>query len=451
MAEFVTFENATLVSGVTSTQYFLPVRLNDKNIGVHLYEFNTTDPDVDLVPPTTPLKIKGDITLYDSATSYSGGAGLAVTINNSALAIPLFKIPQDADLYPDIEFETPTIVTNLTSLDQYCVVSLDNTYYGIPVYSYGCLYTNRNMDISALSAIAPPPVNTVIRVGKPTLDVTENNGGTYLNSRIKTYSDAVRRIKQFLGHPTINLDMCDDIVAAMLDQSVEFYTKYAGYTDEYLIFNTNIYQRGYGLRLDKIFSSTPEMRNTAYGSGSASFDYDLNATRKVLDVYSFGQGQGTGVNTLFTIEQAFAEQTYFQIFLPSHNWDLVTWDIMKQWLDVREKTLAQTPYYRFDPKTQLLRIIPEPYPTQAYYGLIGCYVIEPIKDIISERWVLYYATALTKIHIGNVRGKYNIQMMGGGTVNYNDMLQQGLTEKKELETELLNSYGEATPPLIFLQ
>jgi hypothetical protein len=68
-----------------------------------------------------------------------------------------------------------------------------------------------------------------------------------------------------------------------------------------------------------------------------------------------------------------------------------------------------------------------------------------------ERWVENYALALTKIAIGNIRGKYMaMQLFGGGTINYNDLLAQGLKEKEELEKELMNGYGEAAPARFFL-
>jgi hypothetical protein len=120
---------------------------------------------------------------------------------------------------------------------------------------------------------------------------------------------------------------------------------------------------------------------------------------------------------------------------------------MKGWLDTRSKVLAQTPYFRFDAKTQIFKILPEPYANQNYYGVIGCYVEAPIKQVINERWVMYYALALTKIAMGQIRGKFGgMVLFGGGTLNANDVLSQGLAEKKELEEELLKSFGEVMPP-----
>jgi hypothetical protein len=41
-------------------------------------------------------------------------------------------------------------------------------------------------------------------------------------------------------------------------------------------------------------------------------------------------------------------------------------------------------------------------------------------------------------------------MFGGGTLNFNDLLSQGLKEKDELEKELMNGYGEVCPARFFV-
>jgi hypothetical protein len=110
-----------------------------------------------------------------------------------------------------------------------------------------------------------------------------------------------------------------------------------------------------------------------------------------------------------------------------------------------------TPHFRFDPKSQILRIIPEPIPEQSYLGIVGCYLERPIKDIINERWVFRYSMALTKITVANVRGKYTgTNLFGGGSVNYGDFMNQGTSERDALEAELKNSAEDVTPPMFFI-
>jgi hypothetical protein len=109
------------------------------------------------------------------------------------------------------------------------------------------------------------------------------------------------------------------------------------------------------------------------------------------------------------------------------------------------------PHFRFDPKTQILRIIPEPIPEQTYLGVVGCYIERPIKDLINERWIFRYTMALSKITVANVRGKFKgTNLFGGGSVNADDFMQQGISERDALEVELKRDMEDITPPMFFL-
>jgi hypothetical protein len=120
----------------------------------------------------------------------------------------------------------------------------------------------------------------------------------------------------------------------------------------------------------------------------------------------------------------------------NYGFDLISWYTVKQWLDTREKLLATKRSYEFDDRTQILKIYPEPTPSVRFYGVIYCYVERPIRDLIKEMWVYQYALALTKITVGMVRGKFSNVNLFGGQVFTNDLMQQGLTEKEKLETQL---------------
>jgi len=451
MSDFITINNATLVQGTTASLNYLTCKINNRNIGLPAVTFSNTTPNIDLLPPTPGLTFPEQTSVYDSATAY--GVGLALMINGSALSIPLYKIQQDQYEFPNIMFENPMLVTDLTARNDYLITFIDdtnNTVYGLPLYEYGNLYQTTPPSGVALSAV---PVTTVIHTGKPVSDIIRKAGSTNLNPKIIAYSDLVTRVKQLLGWPTINIDMCDENIVSFIDQAMEKYTKFTGYTEEYLVFNTSIYKRGVGIRLDTVFSCTPETRTTTTQGMSGIYDYDLRDYRKVIDVWSFEQGEGTGINTLFTLEQAMAQQTYFSYMLGNVGFDLVTWDILKGWLETRSKVLAQTPYYRFDPRTQIFRILPEPYENQSYYGCIGCYVERPIKDLISEPWIIDYTLALTKITLGHIRGKFGgMIIFGGGQLNANDVLTQGLKEKDELEKQLFSGTGfsDVTPVKFFM-
>ena len=194
--------------------------------------------------------------------------------------------------------------------------------------------------------------------------------------------------------------------------------------------------------------------STKYNNG---FDYDIMDYRKVVDIIDFEQGSTTGINTLFTIEQTLAQQTYFSYSMGNYGFDLISWYVLKDWLNNREKLLAVKPSYDFNDRTQIMRIYPQPkagQSTSQYYGVISCYVEKPLRDVIQEQWVYQYALALTKITLGRIRGKYaGTTLFGGGSVNA-DMLAEGLAEKEKLEEQLYTGatpgLGDASPPLFFV-
>jgi len=180
--------------------------------------------------------------------------------------------------------------------------------------------------------------------------------------------------------------------------------------------------------------------------------------RKVIAVTDFEEGSSTGINTLFTIEQSLAQQTYFSYAMGNYGFDLVSWYTLKNWLETREKMLATKRSYAFDERTQLLRMFPQPNASSSnirFYGVVSCYVERPIRDILKELWVYQYSLALTKMAVANIRGKYgNVTLFGGGSLNSSEFMSQGLSEKAALEEQLMTGaapgQGDADPPLFFV-
>lgn len=311
---------------------------------------------------------------------------------------------------------------------------------------------------------------------------------TNLNHRIGGIADLSRRIAYSLGWPQVNIEAHAAQIYDNIAIACEMFTKYAGYTEEYLIFNSELYETGKGIRLDRLFTLTPEMNEDlkwpaeetdgvdglSIGSSTDLFQppftvgegddnvypsgYDslMLSYRRVVDVFSFEEGSTSGVNTLFTIEQTLAQQTYFSYAMGKYGFDLVSWYTLKEWLDIRKKLLSQFWHTRFNDRTQRLYVMPEPNgPNRSkFWGLIGCYVEKPLAHILREAFVYKYALALTKITLGRIRGKYaNTALFGGGVVNYQELLAEGSAERDMLEEGLYTGaagLGDASPPKFFV-
>lgn len=375
---------------------------------------------------------------------------------------------------------------------------------------------------------------------------------TNLNSRIDTFCRLADRIVRALGAPLITIEVHQDQVFENISIACELFTRYAGYTQEYLIFDSNLYEKNKGIRLDVLYTlsnanltldrklqSQTTSRSTSpyiepppaeyvcisaipvsyfalipslsaafptdglfefqlldqltYTSVLTSFkttlnislssafkqtqrsnnklsiqggcevdnavqynnmfDYDVMDYRKVISVTDFEEGSTTGINTLFTIEQTLAQQTYFSYAMGNYGFDLVSWYTLKNWLDVRDKMLATSREMKFDDRTQYMVMYPQPKENSRFYGVISAYVERPIRDIIKEFWVYEYALALTKISVGYVRGKYGQLPLFGGQVFSSDMMTQGAEDKKRLEEQLFTGAAPgmgAVEPVMFL-
>lgn len=455
--------SSTIVTGgdVFETKYML-ADVNNIPVAIELNKISLSTPDIDFMTPYTDLVID-NVTIVDNISSY-GNVGVAVNIYDSLTpcasalsnyALKVFKLTKQNNTTPTIQFKTPTIVGNTVETGNYLVAKINNEAWGIKVHNYSTVFPFNNAVVQA-----DVNVTTSIDINPTQFDAPRDAGSTNLNSKIKTYSDLIKRVKMHLGWPIVQLEICDEQIVEHIDTALEWYTKYAGYTEEFLAFDSGNYICGYGLEVDKIFSQLycmshcePRMGNKrADGTPTQKqfIDFDLDSYRKVVDVWSFDEADGQQSDYLFSLEYVFAQQTYFSYVLGNYGFDLVTWHILKDWIDTREKMFAIKRRVYFDDRKQVLKLIPEPGDAR-FIGILGCYVEKPIKDLISERWIYQYTSALSKITIGNIRGKFtSVSMFGGGTVNYNDLLSQGLEEKKKLEEELLNQHGEVAPIKFFV-
>ena len=85
---------------------------------------------------------------------------------------------------------------------------------------------------------------------------------TYLANQVTTYQRLADRISYALGWPIVNLELHGNQIYTNIAQSVEFFSKYAGYTEEHLVFDSDKYTRGKGLDIAELLTITPELTST---------------------------------------------------------------------------------------------------------------------------------------------------------------------------------------------
>ena len=187
---------------------------------------------------------------------------------------------------------------------------------------------------------------------------------------------------------------------------------------------------------------------------SKMYDYDVMDYRKVISVYDFQEGSSSAMSSLFAFETAMAATTYYNYQFSMRGFDLTSWTAMNMWRKDRDKLLATKHTWNFDPHTQYFTLNPQPRKDkERFFGVLYCYVEEPLRNVIKSPWVWRYALALCKIILGGIRSKWgSVQLIGGGVLEGTALVQQGQEEKKELEQMLIEKrgFGEANPSVFFI-
>lgn len=78
---------------------------------------------------------------------------------------------------------------------------------------------------------------------------------TNLNSQISSYDKLATRMLNLLGYPSVAVtDLHRDQIYQAIAMAVEMFTRYGGYTLEYLIFDSRLYETNKGIRLDHLYT-----------------------------------------------------------------------------------------------------------------------------------------------------------------------------------------------------
>ena len=85
---------------------------------------------------------------------------------------------------------------------------------------------------------------------------------TNLANKIGSYQALADRICYDLGFPLVNLELHGQQLFTNIARSIEMYSKFAGYTEEFLVFDSTLYTRGKGLDVEKLLTRTPELTST---------------------------------------------------------------------------------------------------------------------------------------------------------------------------------------------
>lgn len=232
---------------------------------------------------------------------------------------------------------------------------------------------------------------------------------------------------------------------------------------------------GFKLLLDSKPDEFPDIKipipmNVEFYNSLSSFEYgvsareelgfvdnDLNTNRKITNVFFVDSAGTSHNNLLFSFDYMLTQQIlgYDGMGgrmgnLNSNGYDLVTYDLSRQFIETVDKYFGGgTIGFQFNNRTQMLKVFKNNRCNNGCY-LLGVHIEKPIETMLSEHWVIDYTTALVKETIGNTLTKFGgATTLGGLTINGNDILAQGIEERKILmdEIRVQNSEGGLRTPV----
>lgn len=78
---------------------------------------------------------------------------------------------------------------------------------------------------------------------------------TNLNNKIKTYHDVADRILHHFGYPAVSIvDVHRDQVYDAIAEACERFTRYAGYSKEYMVIDSRLYEPNVGIKIDDLYT-----------------------------------------------------------------------------------------------------------------------------------------------------------------------------------------------------
>lgn len=198
---------------------------------------------------------------------------------------------------------------------------------------------------------------------------------------------------------------------------------------------------------------------------SGGFDYELESRRKINSVFSMDYNPGTGggyfgSNILFSFDygvvaNAFGYDLQGNRNLYRNGYDMLSYELARGFIDQVQR-MVNYASFEFNPDTQYLTIIPEPFPlgkdpmrgTRFY--VVGIYVEKPIKHLINKKWVQDWVLARSMETLGLIRSKFgNVTLYGGASIQGDSLVSMANSEKERLLKELRNDNYYSEPSMFF--
>jgi hypothetical protein len=251
----------------------------------------------------------------------------------------------------------------------------------------------------------------------------------FLSPSIQTKTEFKNWILRQLGFPTITPELSEEQLDDCINDALEEFTEYAAQDKKYFALNLKDYIPGKGYIMPSEVVSVTEL-----------WDQGVN-----------GNTQG-GINPFslnyMAMNGGFVPNPFSGLGARSGWFD---YHLALSWIDLAYQMSGKGFEYDYNPRTRCLILHPDPIKyfkldqspidTYGHHVVVECYCIRPEDENYGEVWVKRMALAMAKILIGNIRTTYSgISMLGGATIDGQQILSQGTAERDALRSELTLRY-----------
>lgn len=225
-----------------------------------------------------------------------------------------------------------------------------------------------------------------------------------------------------LGKPVININVAPEQVLDRIDEALQVYSeKHYDATEKEWV--------GYRLTADDIIK------------GYVLVPDDILVVDRIISMNSISQSYNQDPDF------GWRYQTINGSFSPFRSLDLLSYYMNVTYMDTIVDLLNTTPTFEFARHTRKLKIY-DNFKEFSEGNAIAIHVYKVINPdqnpaIWSDKWLKAYATALIKRQWGsNMKKHGEIQLLGGITVNGQQIFDEAVQEIKDLEDELEQDYSE---------
>jgi hypothetical protein len=224
---------------------------------------------------------------------------------------------------------------------------------------------------------------------------------------IITKDDLKRYLLATLGDPVITVEISDEQLNNCVDDAIDDFTRY------------NVGEGGYQDFMSLSLSAYVD----TYNLSGQNIDSTIDFTTSLTD----------GINTLFApTHMVMASDIAAGRYIT--NYGLVDWNIAMMYLQEIKNSFGTMFTVTYYPGQQILKVYPTP--TQNMTGLLAVYKKEQAIFLFNNVLVRKLALAKARKQWGTNTKKYSITLPGGGTINGQEIYNEGVETEKDILAQI---------------